>query len=204
MAKRKKLKTFKIIKIINDWVLAILTAILIIVTISSIIATNRITQVSLYLDNLRQKESLISNIENLEKLDIELQANKLKAEIILKELPTYKGSTLVPNVKFSTTRLDTLGNIIGDLDPELIGEMELVRDLLVILNNNIENTWQHKDNMQLKEDSVNRFEQNLNALLNIEGDYSIQKLTFDLHGKKLDFKRKLEELNNKLENTKLS
>lgn len=174
--------------------LNVLTIILIIVTIFSIKATNRITNVSLYLDNLRQKESINLDIENIKKLDIELQANKIKAERILKETYTFRNSTIYPNIRFSTTRLDTLGNAIGDLDSELIGDMELIKDLLITLNTNIENTWQHNDDMQMKDDSIDRLEQNLNVLLNFEG-YNIQKLIFNLHGKKMEFDKELEKIN---------
>jgi len=188
-------KRTKKCKITSTHILNILTVVLIIVTVFSIKATNKITEVSLYLDELRQKEIISSRIENIKKLDIELQANEVYAKEILEELPTYRDSTLVPNVKFSIIILNTLGNDIGDLDSELIGDIQLIKDLLVILNDNIWNTWQHKNNMQKKDDSIDRLQQNLNVLLNVEGEnYNIRKLIFDLHGVKVELDKKLKQL----------
>jgi len=92
----------------------ILTVILIIVTIFSVIATVKITNVSLDLDKQRQKEGIISKINYIDKLIIELNENKIKLIGYNYTLEQQRNNNQISQDIISITRTENAAEIIDD------------------------------------------------------------------------------------------
>lgn len=163
----KIMKWYTKIKNINPSViLNFLTLILIIVTIISIIATQRITDVSLSLEKIREVEKLSLQIEQVDKLIIELENNLGTARELYNQIDTYKNNTLIPNTKFFVTRINSVPEITTNLDKDLVNEIENYKLLFEMILNNIENIKNNNPDPSYKNDAIDRTQQNLDVLIN--------------------------------------
>jgi len=177
-----------------------LTGILIVVTVFSIIATVGIVSVSVYLEKMRQRENIVFQIEQIDKLIIELENNQETASRLYIDIDSMKNNTEIPNVKLFHIRIDSVPELVK-LNNSLLNETEKYKVLIEAISRNIENVQNNNPNAELKNDSIDRTKQNLNLFLNggrvngqkIEG---VPDLISKLKDHQLKLKQKISEINN--------
>lgn len=181
----------------------VLTIVLIIVTISSIIATVQITKVSLELDKQRQKELIISKIDYVDKLILELKENKGKLDIINKSIESYRDNIDGPIDTISTIRLENSFDIINN--KTLIQELNAYNTGFKIIKSNLNeiNDAILANNMIGKNNSLDKLKKNiqgeLNGIRNFDNYviYGIPDLIQKLESYKVNLEKELIELNKK-------
>ncbi len=172
----------------------ILTSVLIIVTISSVIATCGIISLTRSLENTRQKELIVSKVQFVDKLILELKENEGKLEHLNKSLDEFRDNNANP--------IDTISIVMLENSFDFIDDKELVQDIFAyltgfrLLKKDIE--YLPVGDMIVKNDTITKTRDNLNGLLagakNYDGHviYGISKLI-----------EKLESYKSKLENQSL-
>jgi len=174
----------------------ILTVVLIIVTGVSVFITYENTRVFLYLDNLRQKEVTISQIDKTDKLIAELEENKIILEKLNSILESFKTNGEIPIDVISIGKLETASETIDNLDQELVIELAKYEGVFKLVIQNMDGL--KKDNIELnlgyKNDTIDRTKQNVGVLLQ-GGTYYGYKLYGlpDLIGKLENHKQELQE-----------
>ena len=149
---------------------------------------------------MRQRENIVFQIEQIDKLIIELENNQETASRLYIDIDSMKNNTEIPNVKLFHIRIDSVPELVK-LNNSLLNETEKYKVLIEAISRNIENVQNNNPNAELKNDSIDRTKQNLNLFLNggrvngqkIEG---VPDLISKLKDHQLKLKQKISEINN--------